>query len=806
MFFKRFASLVAAVSLITVASSCSLYEGPPPQRDDAFQKANLGCMKDFREILLSYVDGKATPESVTRIAACSIEGLRTFSKYTRGETRDRFTAQEIRNFLQRYFLEDVTISDGLLKEFMRVKQAFIGGKTSDFSREDLKMAEGLIEALRDILLRLQPSMPLSVARMERESPAYVEEAGKALVDAAEILGNKITENKSTYSIEDMGRFCDEMMLTFNGSKRILSSIRSNLKLAGIVKEIAIAPNRPREVVTAGDWRILFQEGSRWAATYLRFMNMNAQYPNWTRGEGRTHFGSIVYEAMGHIDRMVARHCPEESITRKGCRAIPGIPIKSLQSLIETLEWDGELAGIKLRKSTLQGLLEPVIQRVLGGEDITETGRNSVRLTSVHVDRLRSLIRDWLDGSRYVEGAFATVLHNENFADAVSIPTQDLVVLDPASVLRDHGGVTPSALGVAEALRATYRKTMAIADHESPGALFDGKNASRPRVYREMDQYAWLRPIFKQVVRGYIEGPNRKARAENSDNDGLTTEEFTAFIRDYWQVLADLKLVGPKNTPEEDGKRRVREASLFTQVSDGNKVISADEGLQLVLYMFSADPLSRRVHDRAEKFCRKGPLDPYGEPVIEPLCYREKMYNFSKKNTLTSDLWKPFPALIQYYDGLGKAEQAEFQEYVEAASRAGNSPVTAWFGSSETQAVVMMFHYIEALFLRYDTNRDGAIDRAEAELAFPVFENTLSEISGMQTSDAKLKSVFFYLLSHGAPPVDDGMGRWRKFWHGMDFMLFHWRAHDITADRLSVLKVFATLAQPVASTDHGDKAK
>lgn len=789
-----------------VLASCSLYEGPPSQRTDDFQKANLGCMKDFREISVEYFEGRATPEKVKRLASCSIEGLRTFTKYTRGESRDRFTAQEIRNFLQRYFLEDVVISDALLMEFMRVKQAFLGGKTSDFTREDLKMAEALIEAFRDILLRLQPSMPFSVERMERESPAYVEEAGKALIDAAEILGNRITENRSTYSIEDMGKFFDEIMLTFNGSKSVLASIRKNLKLAEILKEIAISPNRPRDVVTAGDWKIIFQEGSRWAATYLRFMNLNARYPQWTRGEGRAHLGEIVFEGLAHIDRMVARHCPEELITRDGCRSIPGIPIKSMESLVEAAEWDGKILGVKFRKSTIQGLLEPMIQRVLGGADMTETGRTTDRLTAVHLDRLRLLIRDWLDGSRYVEGSFASLLRTEKFPDSYSVPTQELVAMDPEPVLRENGGVTPSAVAVAESLRTLFRRTMAVADHESPGALFDGKNSFRPRVYREMDRYTWLRPVFKQVVLGYMGGPRLKARAANCENDGLTVEEFTTFIRDYWQVLGDMGFVGPKNTPEGDGKRRFREASLFTQVSDGSTLISMDEGLQLVLYMFYADPLSVKVHDRAEKICPKGTLDPYGQPLIEPACYREKIYDFSEKNSDTADLWKPFPILIQFYDGLKPAKQVEFREYVEGATRVPNSPQDAWFGSSESQAVVMMFYYIEALYLRYDTNRDGVLNRAEAELAFPVFENTLSEISGMETSDAKLKSVFFYLLSHGAPPVDAGMGRWRKFWNGLDFMIFHWRAHDFKADRLSVLKVFATLAQPVASTDHGDKAK
>lgn len=796
MFSKRILLVFSALTLASMPA-CSLYEGPPPKKKKEFQNTSLNCLKDFRAKLIDYADGRATAEDVNRLANCSIEALRTFGDLTRGEDRDRFTAQEIRNFLQRYFLEDVTITDGFMKEFMRVKQAFLGGKSSDFSREDLKTCEGLIEALRDILLRLQPSMPISIERMQRETPAYAEEAGKALIDSAEIFGKKITENQSTYSFEDMGRLFDEIGQTFDNTKSVLASVRKHLKLAGILKEVVIDPYRPREIVTARDWRIIFGEASRWAATYLQFVNMDAQHSNWMRGEGRTRFGIVLNEALSHIDRAIKRHCPEEAITREGCNVVPGVSIQSLQTLLETIEWDGHLLGAKFQKSTLSKLLESVIKRSLGGPDLGETGRNTNRLTTAHVGRLRSLIRDWLDSARYVEGAYATILRTESFPESAAVSTEALTALDPKVVLRKYGGVTPEAIEVAESLRALFKKTSAIQDGKSSRAVFDGKNTTRERVYSEMNRYAWLRPFFKRVLLGYIDGPEMKKRTDSYESDGLLIGEFTALITDFWQLLGDVKFVGPKNTPTIDANKRFRESSLFMQVSDGNNVISMDEGLQLVLYMFSANPLSIETHNRAEKLCRTGALDDYGEPTVETKCYRSKIYDFSSSNREAADLWKSFPLLIQFYDGLSLSQQADFQEYVETASRKPDVPRDAWFGSDDSQTTVMMFHYIEAMFLRFDADKDGFLDEAEAKIAFPIFQNTLATLSDMKPSDGKLKSAFFWLLEYGAPPVDEGMGGWRKFWNGVDFMMYHWGTPKFNADRLSVLKVFSTLATQAA---------
>lgn len=797
MFSKRLIILLFSAITLATVPACSLYEGPPPKKKKEFQKNSLNCLKDFRAKLIDYADGRSTAEDVNRLANCSIEALRTFGDLTRGQDRDRFTAEEIRTFLQRYFLEDVTISDGFMKEFMRAKQAFLGGKSSDFSREDLKTCEALIVAIRDILLRLQPSMPISFERMQRETPAYVEETGKALIDSAELFGKRITENQSTYSFEDMGRLFDEIGQTFDSTKSVLASVRKHLKLAGVLKEVVIDPYRPREIVTARDWRIIISEGARWTATYLQLLNMDSQYSTWMRGDGRTHLGIVLNEALSHIDRAVKRHCPEEAQERSGCKVIPGIPIQSLQMLMETVEWDGSLLGAKFQKATIVKLLETVIKRTLGGAALDESGRKTNRLTMAHVDRLRSLIREWLDGSRYVEGAYATILRSESFHESALVTTADLTALDPKEVLRNYGGVTPEALAVAESLRALFKKTSAIQDGNSRGAIFDGKNATRERVYKEMDRYTWLRPVFKRFVLGYIEGPDMKKRIQNYEHDGLAIGEFTALITDFWQLLGDVKFVGPKNTPSGDAKKRFRESSLFMQISDGNNVISMDEGLQLVLYMFSANPLAIDTHDRAEKLCQTGVLDDYGEPRVETKCYRAKVYDFSAGNRATADLWKPFPLLIQFYDGLSITQKADFQEYVERASRKPEVPQGAWFGSDDSQTTVMMFHYIEALFQRFDSNKDGFLDEAEAEIAFPIFRNTLAAIPETKLSEAKLKSVFFWLLEYGAPPVDESMGGWSKFWNGVEFMMYHWGSPKFNADRLSVLKVFATLATQAA---------
>jgi hypothetical protein len=795
MSFKKFLLVTAAVFTL---SGCSLYEGPPPARKKDFTQGNLGCLKDFSAQLVLYFDGKASAQDVNRIADCSIKSLQAFTELTRGETRDRFTAEEVRNFIQRYFLDDVVFTDGLLRELMRVKQALVGGKNTDFTRQDLTEAESLINVFRDISLRLLPSMPLSMDRVRKGSPEYVEAEAKAIADIGEIFGKRITEKDSTYSFEEMGRLFDEIVKAFPGARSGLGNSNGFLNVAGVLKEILVSPDRARGTVTAAEWRLIFQDGSRWLGVYLKFAHLQAGYPDMTRGAGRARLAQLLDESITLFERVVSRHCPkEEALPGGGCKIAPGIPFKLIIEMMDALEWDAKIGDVQFKKETLKLVLVPFFQHFFGGIDQSGTGRGATRLTFVHLSRLRSLIREWVDGARYVEGVYSKLLRSPSFGSEAIVSTKDILDVDLYDILRTTGGVTDSAVETANGLRATIASTHALIDKNTRGAIFDGKNKMRGRVYREIVRYTWLKPLLKMAVLGYMASGDLPARARNIEKNGLTLPEFTNLISEYWELLIDFKMVGPNNNRFKDAKKRFREASIFTQSSNGDEYISIEEGVQLVQYMFSASPLGGDIHDRAIQYCQPvGKPDDYGEPTVEPKCYREVAFDFSSHNQHVSDLWKQFPLMVRFYDGLKPEEQAEFRNSVEKSVRKPWLKPEDYFGSDESDSLPMVFHYIEGLFLRFDTGSfgspgkpDGFIDQEEAKAAFPVFRNALNELSGGGLDDSKLRSAFTYLLAKGTTPV---VG-WRHLLDSADFLWWHLWKPNFKANRLHVVGIFAMIS-------------
>lgn len=171
----------------------------------------------------------------------------------------------------------------------------------------------------------------------------------------------------------------------------------------------------------------------------------------------------------------------------------------------------------------------------------------------------------------------------------------------------------------------------------------------------------------------------------------------------------------------------------------------------------------------------------------------------------NDLWSAFPTFMRFYDTLTAKQQQALRLYIQAAARKPEATPKTPYGSDDSQSSVMILHYVETLFMNFDKDHDSFIDQDEASKAFPTFARVLGEMAKMEPSKPTLKSVFFWVLTHGAPPVDDNMGWWRGFWSSLGFLDYDARVRETVwgwgrpvkfkASRLDLFKVFATLSAP-----------
>ena len=63
-------------------------------------------------------------------------------------------------------------------------------------------------------------------------------------------------------------------------------------------------------------------------------------------------------------------------------------------------------------------------------------------------------------------------------------------------------------------------------------------------------------------------------------------------------------------------------------------------------------------------------------------------------------------------------------------------------------------YIEMIYARYDSNKNGQLDKDEALVAFPVFKKTIKDVAKVfspSLKDENLPGTFIYLLKNTKPP-------------------------------------------------------
>lgn len=244
------------------------------------------------------------------------------------------------------------------------------------------------------------------------------------------------------------------------------------------------------------------------------------------------------------------------------------------------------------------------------------------------------------------------------------------------------------------------------------------------------------------------------------------------------------IIGYKGALEEfdmwpdDLDRLVRElmlgSDLFQYLSNGDNLLQMDEIVSYLPTIISANTIGREIFEELRKYCETDDLFNF-----EVTCYRENFFP-----TLFFDMNKNeyFPNFYQYFKDAEWSLTQQFLKDAEQMARIDpdpNVPVT----KTDLSRMLTSMSNGEGLFLRYDKNKDGIIDRKELDETFEVLRNILAEEANLKPTSKLLKSVFLYVIKKKKHPSV------------VQLILFHvfGKKKNIYCDRntvAAVLKMFA----------------
>ena len=223
MFSKSHLLLTMCLGLYLTACSVKVGEKPP-----APTEIGLGvtkCLSKSVDDLKAFFTAEVSDRDLVAAWSCVEAAFYQFDKYVVGQDRDRYTSQEIVNFLQKNFFENQNrsvISPSFQKELMKLKQIFVGGSVDYVTRAELKKSQIFIQNISQMTVEMNPYMKILIMNWEpnlnqgRDGDLALFEKSNA---ATQVFGKKlaaiIKDNVSEYKISDAIQLLKEFEIFFN---------------------------------------------------------------------------------------------------------------------------------------------------------------------------------------------------------------------------------------------------------------------------------------------------------------------------------------------------------------------------------------------------------------------------------------------------------------------------------------------------------------------------------------------------------------------------------------------------------------
>jgi hypothetical protein len=819
-------SLALALILSVWVAGCSFRQNPPANSQFDVKTDQLGCMDKAGAELNRFFQGSASMADVDAVWNCGSDALQAFMDKTHGAVPGSYSAEELREFIAKYFVKQVSLTPDLVKQIGFLKQVLVGGAVDRLTVDEIRRIQSILEVFRAQSQTLRTFMPIlptgsqspwtgiSGLRWQDITREYLDHFSDILNTAALEIGGALQESGQPYSFSKLDGLIQALIQAipqsaeFQDTLNSLNSLHANMGMYAQIKSTLLVPDASL-LSNGNDWQDVLSTAVRWAGVFVKLSwytddaRLTVAAETLTQGEGLITLGKIFDEVQSILGGVVHRHSSQL------------ITFEEMNQLISVFP----ATSLPVSAQSLKLTLPPLIQRIIGGNDLGVDGRKALGITPGILKKLQDEFYNWYEGQRFLETLYQRIEKQLNDQAGASYQKSTLLKSDAALGLWKEveqqtnpqwNSITKLAAARIKILLGTLRPLLKDDDNEITFPKYD---EGMPYSLHDLMAKNWMQSLSRLLVRGYAEkdpGEPQLGIPIRSDVDnwgvrsnpltgaGVSLPEFKVFFGDFKPVGVELKFFSPADS--NAAADRFREGNVFTYVSDGNNYLDLDEATTLLAFAISAKYKSDRIHSGIAEQCKTSVLDSiYGQPLIDMGCYDQ---NFFGK---LGQYWHPGaqvsgPAdeLVSYYTNLTPDNQVEFNYLLQVSGRTNGYQVGVPMTIDDTEGLVAALQYIEAIFTRFDINDTGFLNPSEAETAFPVFEATLQEMGEAENPPKKLSAtdadlVFTYMLAKGELPAGT-----------LDVILWYLEKQipvigDFKADRIRILQIFAALAQATNAT-------
>lgn len=623
------------------------------------------------------------------------------------------------------------MSPTLMAEGMKLKQIFIGGTDLGFEKNDFLKAQKKVDLIKQIVEKFVPYYQFYGLswhpELLKQADAY-DYFNKATKNFTE-LTNKLTDEfsfESGYNLTSFISLMKEINRLYPDTAKesdfgqVISEYACVLQLGA---DILLDTQNKRLKSTCDQIELTKVDLTRLVKRSGEAFNIYLDY-HYFVSRSRTIFNDLEFQIkFREFGNNVVNYL-KNTITQRKSKRISTYELESLVSESVKLE----ILPKTIRKETANALIQTLLTKVLVPPEIKSQKVRYDGMEAFHAEQIFRELDNFLGISIFIHQTFENK-NNRRFDYKTLLPVFKKSITDSKN---------PNfKLGMAEFVRnfETPHPLTITGDDK----VFFLRNPNPIYGKKTLEKYNLNRFLAGILMRSYY------TPVKNTVTNVLTDCDVKSAFADLKPILVDLDIISDAaGTGFIDA--RFIEANLFLTKSDGNDTVSFDELTELVNYIFSGFV----IDGQAKKIIGRCASTKVGKDTLVDLVCLRNSYRNNVKSVLNS-----MPEYIQYTQ---KEPAADWEVgFLNNLKSAGYVPRQDWKVSlSDVSLFPHILQYSETIFMKFDINGDGFIDKQEGIGAYPYFAFLLKKVAKGQLADgtvkeAELEAMFTYILKYGKIP-------------------------------------------------------
>ena len=687
------------------------------------------------------------------------------------------TAHDIYDILHAFqsFWTDMQVSEKLVTDFMKVKQAIIGGSVDSWTVSDFEQARLKVPELRRIIENFMPYFNVYASAWDPnlEDPGKAsqifEESRVRLISVAHELAGFLA---SSYSYDDLCELVNDLQAIHpswipdsiqeatgnpnSGIKKFADSITQYRDVFVSVKKMLYGQNDT--VVSKEQWSQVLPLVAEVYSLY--------QYYGYFIQDKSFRQSDTVKSSAGLVDNATNFAKNLLSTSTKGYFTQDEVVDLTIKITSTDLFKSG------LQPQTAQNIWTALLQNLLFDPQRRLNGEKNSRLTMDQFNILKSEFYIWEK---------TQLALNDMFNNDPSLGYSHLELMKHVKDLALTPVLDPDLKTGLDALYS-YLDSTVTSTLNSEDELEISNRVDWKYHMNALFQANLTRALTRMLMRSFSMSPNL-----NRVNKCEAQAAFDLIAG----VFRDLKIFDPKDTFISS---RFLDANIFTGRGNGDKYLDSDELYDLINVIFSGLRVNKKLVASLRGVC---PIykTPEGKEFVTFQCLSEHHYVMVRK------YMTQLPDYKAYVDKLASTDKAQSaitmrlmsedltnEETDDAtdvpAPTAGSRPgfatwntvfrqtmkATGWdtnngYGSVKEESVMLddalyfpfIVHYMELIYSRWDSSKNGYLQAFEGKKAFALtFAPLLQDLAADDLKKGTIKqddllAVFMFLLRYKQEP-------------------------------------------------------